>query len=216
MTRSLKLISNLFLLAALGFASSAEAQTKPGPQASPGKLFSGYDTIVVEKVTLDKNPKLDKFPSGQDSDFQKKIVADMQKKKVFPEVIDGTLQAGNQEAGEKTAGEPNSGGQKTAEQKPGGRSATPGRRLILSTTIIDYAPGNKALRYSVGWGMGATKVKARFIFRDAATGQELLEHTQQGKFLGFITKLGTGKSYPVTEASGDIVDGLIREIHKFR
>jgi hypothetical protein len=84
------------------------------------------------------------------------------------------------------------------------------------TAIIDYDPGNKALQYSIGWGLGATKVKAKFIFIDEATGQTLLVHTQQGMFSGFITKLGTGKNYPATEASGDVVDGLIKAIKRHR
>lgn len=165
-------------------------------QTKPGKLLSEYTTIVVEAVTLDKNPALAKFPAGHDTDLQKKIVADLRKKNVFPEIVDGTKQADDEE--------------------PKANSSTGGKRLILSTTIIDYKPGNKALRYTVGWGLGATKVKARFIFRDAATGYELWEHTQQGMFAGFITVGGTGKNYPVTEASGDIVDALIKRINKYR
>ncbi len=165
-------------------------------QTKSGKLLSEYNTIVVEAVTLDKNPALAKFPAGHDTDLQKKIVADLRRKNVFPEVIDGTKQAG--------------------EQEQNANSSTGGKRLILSTAIIDYKPGNKALRYTIGWGLGATKVKARFIFRDAATGYELWEHTQQGMFAGFLTVHGTGKNYPVTEASGDIVDALIKQINKYR
>lgn len=173
------------------------ALTAPaGAQTKTGKLLSEYNSIVVEAVTLDKNSALAKFPAGHDTDFQKKIVADLRKKNVFPEVIDGTRQAGEQEA-------------------PASNS-TGGKRLILSTTIIDFKPGNKALRYTVGWGLGATKVKARFTFRDATTGHEIWIHTQEGKFAGFITIHGTGKNYPVTEASGDIVDALIKQINKYR
>ena len=178
------------LISLYWLASPIAAQTKSG------KLLSEYNSIIVEKVMLDENPKLAKFPAGHDTDLQKKIVADLQKKVVFSEIIDGTKQAG--------------------EQEPIANSPANGKRLILSTTIIDFNPGNKALRYTVGWGAGATKVKAKFTFRDAATGQELWTHTQQGKFLGFITIHGTGKDYPTTEASGDIVDGLIRAINKFR
>ncbi|MGE0127259.1 MAG: DUF4410 domain-containing protein [Blastocatellales bacterium] len=190
MSRNAKIISCLLLLIALSAVSPVTAQTKTG------KLLSEYNAIVVEAITLDKNPALAKFPAGHDTDLQKKIVADLRKKNVFPEVIDGTRQAG--------------------EQEPSANGSNSGKRLILSTTIIDFNPGNKALRYTVGWGLGATKVKARFIFRDAATGQELWVHTQQGKFAGFLTLHGTGKNYPVTEASGDIVDALIKQINKHR
>jgi hypothetical protein len=169
---------------------SAAAQTKAG------KPLAEYNSIIVEAVTLEKNPKLAKFPAGHDTDFQQKIVADLQRKNVFAEVIDGSRQAG--------------------EQEPAAKTPAGARRLILSTTIIDFNPGNKALRYTIGMGLGATRVKARFVFRDAATGQEVLTRTQQGRFLGFVTLHGTGKDYPVTEASGDIVDGLIRAINNNR
>jgi hypothetical protein len=190
MLRSTTIIFYLPLLIALGVVSPAAAQTKAG------KLLSEYGAIVVEAVTLDKNPALEKFPAGYDTELQKKIVADLRRKNVFPEVIDGTKQAG--------------------EQEPSANNSTGGKRLILSTAIIDYKPGNKALRHTIGWGLGATKVKARFIFRDAATGYELWEHTQEGKFAGFISVYGAGKNHPVTEASGDIVDGLIKQINKYR
>jgi hypothetical protein len=186
----MKTISCLPLLAALGVISQIGAQTKPV------KLLAEYNAIIVEAVTLDKNPKLAKFPYGQDTDLQKKIVADLRKKNVFAEVIDGTRQSG--------------------EMEPVTTIPAGGKRLILSTTIIDFNPGAKALRYTIGWGMGATRVKARFVLRDSATGNEILTHTQQGKFWGFVTVHGTGKDYPATEASGDIVDGLVRAINKNR
>ena len=195
MSRNKKMIAWLPLLIVFGAGLPVAAQTKSG------KLLAEYESIVVKEVALEKNPKLTQFPAGHDTDFQKKIVADLQRKKVFAEVIDGTRQAGEQDQ---------IGVSLTADIPAGGK------RLILSTVIIDFNPGNKALRYAIGWGMGATRVKARFVFRDAATDQEILVHTQQGKFLGFITLHGTGKDYPVTEASGDIVDGLIRAINKNR
>ncbi|MCI0525743.1 MAG: DUF4410 domain-containing protein [Acidobacteria bacterium] len=170
--------------------SAAEAQTQTG------KFLSKYGSIVVEAVTLDKNPAVDKFPAGQDSEFQKKLVADLRRKNVFPEVIDGTKQSG--------------------EGEPIANVSTEGPRLILSTTIIDYKPGNKALRYTIGFGAGATKVKARFVFRDAATGNDVWVHTHQGVFAGYITVIGPGKNHPASEASGDIVDGLIKSINKYR
>src|SRR5215813_4547910 len=183
------------LLVTLGAGSPAPAQTKAG------KLLTEYNSIIVEEVALEKNPTLAKFPAGRDTDLQKKIVADLQKKKVFAEVVDGTRQGGEQGpiATSQAADNPASG-----------------KRVILSTTIIDFYPGNKALRYTVGLGAGAAVVKARFVFRDASTGQEIWIHTQEGKFSGFIPIHGAGKDYSVTGASGDIVDRLIRAINKNR
>src|SRR5262249_32410723 len=183
------------LLVTLGAGSPAPPQTKAG------KLLTEYNSIIVEEVALEKNPTLAKFPAGRDTDLQRKIVADLQKKKVFAEVVDGTRQGGEQGpiATSQAADNPASG-----------------KRVILSTTIIDFYPGNKALRYTVGLGAGATIVKARFVFRDASTGREIWIHTQEGKFSGFIPIHGAGKGYSVSGASGDIVDRLIRAINKNR
>ncbi len=165
-------------------------------QTGAGKPLAEYNSIVVEVVTLDKNPRMAELPAGLDSDLQKKIVADLRKKNVFAEVIDGTRQGG---------------------EAPPASVPAAGKRLALSTTIIDFNPGNKALRYTIVWtSLGAVKVKARFVFRDAATGREVLTITQQGKFWGFVTVHGTGKDYGANEASGDIVDGLIGAINKNR
>ncbi len=182
------------LISLYSLVSLAPAQTTAGQTTN--KPLAEYNSIIVEEVKLDNNPNLAKFPAGHDTNFQKKIVADLQKKKVFTEVIDGMAPAD--------------------EQKPAANNPAGGKRLKLSTTIIDFDPGSKALRYTIGWGAGATKVKAKFVFSDAETGQEIWSHTQQGKFLGFITVHGTGKDYSVTEASGDIVDGLIKIINKYR
>jgi hypothetical protein len=171
-------------------ATSTATQTNNKP-------LTGYNAIIVEKARVEKNPKLAKFPAGYDTDLQQKIVADLQKKGVFAEVID----AGVKPSDEALVVDTNSPNNK---------------RLLLSTKIIDFSPGNKALRYTVGWGAGATKVKAKFVFTDAATGREIFNTTLQGKFLGFVTIHGTGKDYGITEASGDIVDGLIRVINKNR
>jgi len=187
------------ILVTLSAGSHVAAQTKGGQ--TKVKLLTEYNSIIVEEVALEKNPTLAKFPAGRDTDLQKKIVADLQKKKVFAEVVDGTRQGGEQGpiATSQAADNPASG-----------------KRVILSTTIIDFYPGNKALRYTVGLGAGAAVVKARFVFRDASTGQEIWIHTQEGKFSGFIPIHGAGKDYSVTGASGDIVDRLIRAINKNR
>lgn len=185
-----KLILCLALMTICWSATSTAAQTGNKP-------LTGYNAIIVEKAKVEKNPKLAKFPAGYDTDLQQKIVADLQKKGVFGEVIDAGLKPSD-EALVVDTNSPNN------------------KRLLLSITIIDFSPGNKALRYTIGWGAGATKVKAKFVFTDAATGREIFNTTLQGKFLGFVTIHGTGKDYGITEASGDIVDGLIRVINKNR
>jgi hypothetical protein len=181
---------SLILVLCSGFSVSAN-------QTKPGKPLSGYNAIIVERPKVEKNPKTEKFPAGYDADLQQNIVAVLRNKGVFAEVIDASRQPKDQ-ALIVSSNSPDA------------------RRLILSISIVDFSPGNKALRYTIGWGAGATKVKAKFVFSDAAEGREIFSKTLQGKFLGFLTVHGTGKDYAITEASGDIVDGLIREINKNR
>jgi hypothetical protein len=170
---------------------SVASLSSPAFAQSPAKSLTGYNIITVEAVTVEKTPKAEKFTDEFASQFQQRIVDQFRKKKVFLEVIDGT-------------------------SKIDSAPVDPAiKHLILTTTIIEFDPGNKALRYTIGWGAGSTKVKAKFVFRDAATKQELLITTYQGKFLGFINVIGKG-NHPVNEASGDVIDGLIREINKNR
>lgn len=158
-------------------------------QSKEGKPLTGYKAITVEKATVEKNAATEEFPGGYDAVMQKSIIANLQKKKVFEKVIDGA--------------ESNSTEEKT-------------QRLILSTTVIAFDKGNRAARYLVGFGAGATKVKVRFTLRDAETGRELLTTDKQGKFFGVISFVGGDKDHAVAEAAGDVVDGLIKEINKKR
>jgi hypothetical protein len=79
-----------------------------------------------------------------------------------------------------------------------------------------YDKGSRAGRWLVGFGAGATKVKVRFVFRDAQTGAELFRTDRQGKFYGTVSLVGGGKGQAVSEAAGDVVDGLIKDIRKNR
>lgn len=165
----------------LCFAMITDAAQKP---------LAGYDIVTVETVTVDKS--VEKFPAGYDTQIQEKIVDELRKKKVFPEVINALL--------EMNAPTP----------------AKPLKKAILRTRIIEYKPGNRALRYTIGWGSGATRIRAKFTFHDAETGNELFSTTQQGKFLGFVNIYGPGRNHSASESSGDLVDALIREIRKQR
>jgi hypothetical protein len=51
----------------------------------------------------------------------------------------------------------------------------------LSGTITKYDKGNRAARYFVGFGAGATKVVAHIKFIETATGSVLFEKDVDGK-----------------------------------
>ena len=165
--------------------------------AQTQRPLAGYSEIVIEPVAIEQSEATARFPADYAPPVHEKMVEKVRGKGVFQQVLKGPL------VDLTPAGSPR-------EQLPAGR------RLILTATIIEYAPGNKALRYTIGWGTGATRIKVRASFRDAATGQEILQATLQGKFLGFINVIGSKRNHAVSEASGDIVDGLLRAISKNR
>lgn len=169
-----------------------------GAVAQGPKPLAGYAIVTVDKVVVDKTPATGKFPAGYDTQIQERIVDELRNKKIFAEVINGLLEESDPPA------------PKTSPP------ASPLKKVILSTKVIEYKPGNKALRYTIGWGTGATRIKAQFTFRDAESGHEIFTTTQQGKFLGFVNIIGPGRNHAANESSGDVIDGLIREINKQR
>jgi hypothetical protein len=175
---------------------SCAASFSANPQNQ--KPLTGYKVIVVDKTAVDQSPATAKLPAGFDLALQQQIIERFKDDKLFDEVIDGTIEDEN----------------RTAPPPPAPPAA--GKRLVLSISIIEFDPGNKALRRTIGFGAGATKVKIRFVFRDASSNRELFTTTQQGKFWGFVEVFGSGRNHAVTEASGDVIDGLIREINKNR
>lgn len=185
-----KLINTTSLLCAIFLAAGTFAQAQ--------KPLAGYEIVTVDKVVVDKTPATGKFPSGFDTQIQERIVDELRKKKIFAEVINALLEESDPP---------------TPKNSP---AAIPLKKVILSTKIIEYKPGNKALRYTIGWGTGATRIKAQFTFRDAESGREIFTTTQQGKFLGFVNVIGPGRNHAASESSGDVIDGLIREINRQR
>jgi hypothetical protein len=74
----------------------------------------------------------------------------------------------------------------------------------LVGTVTEFAKGNRAVRYMVGFGAGKTKVKAHVKFIDSATGRTVLEKDVDGKvWIGFIG----GESIGATR-------GLAKEVAK--
>ena len=52
--------------------------------------------------------------------------------------------------------------------------------LRISGTVTRFKPGNRAKRYLIGFGAGATVIEAQVRFADAATGQVLMIRKVQG------------------------------------
>ena len=55
--------------------------------------------------------------------------------------------------------------------------------LLLVGTVTEYAPGNRAERYMIGFGAGKTKVKAHVKIMDKTTKEVLFEDDVDGKVI---------------------------------
>lgn len=181
-------VSMTLVLATAGSSPLLRAQNAKKP-------LLGYSVVTVEKFTAGTLSTKEGFPQGFEGIMQKTAVAKLTESKLFEKVVDGT---------DAPAGASN--------------SSTPaeGAGLILSGTIIGYDPGSQAARAWLCCGAGATKVKVRFIFRDAQTGKEAFRTDQQGKYSGTWALTGGNTETGTQQAAKKLIDELIKEIQKKR
>jgi hypothetical protein len=187
------------------------------------KKLASYNAIVVERFDVEKNAATEDFPKGLDVVMQGRAVAKLRERKLFETVIDGAeapaasgaaenkeavKEPGNPEKTEPKAGEPS--GQKDA--------ATPSaeRRLVLSSTVVFYDKGSRAARYFGGFGAGQSKVKVRFVLKDAQTNAEVLSFEKQGTFKGMFSAFGGSQEEAFTKAASGVVKALVEELIKNR
>jgi hypothetical protein len=161
------------------------------PGQSNKKPLAGYTTVVVEKFTVEKSKATEGFPEGEEAVLQKSTISRFRQKQTFPEIVDGS------------------------ETGTSAESAN-GKQVTLSGTIVGFNKGNRATRYLVGFGAGATKIKVRLVFRDAEGQQELLSVAREGKFSGMFTLAGGSGTQAMSDVANDVIDGVIKEINKNR
>jgi hypothetical protein len=161
------------------------------PGQNNKKPLAGYTAIVVEKFTVEHGKETVGFPEGEEAVLQKSAISRFRQKQTFPEIIDGSETAASTESAN-------------------------GKRVTLSGTIVGFEKGNRAKRYLVGFGAGATKIKVRLVFRDAESKQELLSVDREGKFTGMFNLVGGSGTQAMSDVANDVIDGLIKEINKNR
>lgn len=185
--RLVMLALTLFTLVTVSYGDNDPKKEKE----TKTKPLTGYTILLVDKFAIEKNAATEEFPAGQEVVMQKSSIVRLREKKAFDTVVDMT--------------DPES------DQKTGAP-----KRLQLSGTVVQYDKGSRAARWLVGLGAGATKVKVRFVFTDADTHKELFRVDRQGKFYGMVGFVGGSSEQATSEAAGDVVDGLIKEIKKNR
>jgi hypothetical protein len=76
--------------------------------------------------------------------------------------------------------------------------------LRLAGKITEFKPGNRAKRYLIGFGAGATKVKARVKFIDAKSGDVILDRDLEGiTWIGVMGGSSEGAGHQIAKTIVD-------------
>ncbi len=180
------------LVAVVGLVSGVIAKEKRN------KPLAGYTVILVEPFTVEKSDATRDFPANEEATLDRTTISTLRSAGIFDEVI----------RAEHTA---------PAEARTQPQPAAGKRRLILSGTVVGYSKGSSAARV-LTWplGAGATKVKVRFVFRDAETGEEVHRADREGKFLATLSGGFADKRLQLSEVTGNVAEVLLKEIRKNR
>lgn len=200
---------------------AAIAQATGHPRASAKKL-EGYNVIVVNAFTIDKNPATSGAPEGLGSMIHARAVEQLQAKAIFDAVIDAAPPAASENSARVDARvdlrvppvQPAMTGVPGSEMR---ESTGASRRMTLHGTILAFTKGNRAARYVTdGLGAGESKLKIRFTLTDATTGAELMSWTEKGTFKGALSPFGGSANQATSGTANGVVKGLIKQIEKSR
>jgi hypothetical protein len=176
------------------FASCAWAQ-----QQKASKPLAGYTAILVEPFTVENSQLTKDFPAGEEANLQLSVIVRLRASRIFETVIDGS----------QKAPEP------PPSSEPSGKEAP--RKVILSVTIIGFAKGSSGARLMT-WPLpvGVSKAKASFVFRDAASNQEMFRFEKEAKFQATVSGGVATKEDQMSHIKGGLVDALVKEIQRNR
>lgn len=155
------------------------------------KPLSAYQTIVIQPFTVDPELAKAKFPADYENVLQKTLFARLLSERVFETVTDPALD-------------------------PGGLKANSSVTVIASGEVLGYSKGNRAARVIINYGVGSARLKVAMVFRDAATGKEILRIEQEGSYAGFANLTGGSAQTAQNESARKVVDGLIKKIKAAR
>jgi hypothetical protein len=187
-------IAILALILCSCFALLAWAQ-----QQKASKPLTGYTAILVEPFTVENSQLTKDFPVGEEANLQLSTLARLRASGVFETVMDGS--------------------QKSSEQPPASEPSAKGgpRTLILSVTIVGFNKGSSGARFMT-WPLpvGVSKAKASFVFRDAASKQEVFHFEKEAKFQATASGGLATKEEQMAHIKGGLVDALLKEIQRNR
>ncbi len=176
------------------FAALAWAQ-----QQKASKPLAGYTAVLVEPFTVENSQLTKDFPAGEEANLQLSTLARLRASGVFETVIEES--------------------QKSSDQPPPSEpSAKDGpRTLVLSVAIVAFNKGSSGARFMT-WPLpvGVSKAKARFLFRDAASDQEVFRFEKEAKFQATASGGLATKEEQMSHIKGGLVDALLKEIQRNR
>ena len=94
--------------------------------------------------------------------------------------------------------------------RQGAPAPTAQRLLRIMGIVTRFKPGNRAKRYLIGMGAGATVVKANVIFADAGSGRTLLTREAQGTTW---TGIGGGDSKSAADSLAKTIAKVCKSAH---
>lgn len=177
---------------------SAQTSLHSKGQQKTSKPLAGYTAILVEPFTVEKNQFTKDFPAGEEANLQLSTVLGLLESRIFEKVLDGTK---------------NSRG----ESPPTEDSTREGRVVILSGIIVGFTKGSSAAR-AMTWPLpvGVSKAKARFVFRDAISNEEVFRFEKEAKFQA--TKNGgiATKEEQTARLKVGLAEALVKETKRNR
>ena len=178
---------------------SAQTSLHTDVKQKTSKPLAGYTAILVEPFTVEKNQFTTDFPAGEEANLQLSTVLGLRESGIFEKVLDGTQNSrGESPSAEKST----SGGQ---------------RIVILSGIIVGFNKGSSAARVMT-WPLpvGVSKAKARFVFRDATSNEEVFRFEKEAKFQATISGGIATKEEQMAHLKGGLVEALVKETKRNR
>jgi hypothetical protein len=178
---------------------SAQTSLHPEDKQKTSKPLAGYTAILVEPFTVEKNQFTKDFPAGEEANLQLSTVLGLLESRIFEKVLDGTK---------------NSRG-----ESPSAEDATrKGQRVvILSGIIVGFNKGSSTARVMT-WPLpvGVSKAKARFVFRDAISNEEVFRFEKEAKFQATKNSGIATKEEQIAHLKVGLAEALVKETKRNR
>ena len=178
---------------------SAQTNLQTDVKQKTSKPLAGYTAILVEPFTVEKNQLTTDFPAGEEANLQLSTVLGLLESRIFEKVLDGT---------KNSRGESPSAENSTREGQ---------RIVILSGTIVGFNKGSSAARLMT-WPLpvGVSKAKARFVFRDATSNEEVFRFEKEAKFQATNNGGIATKEEQMAHLKVGLAEALVKETKRNR